>query len=53
MLTLTSEHPYYADKFESKLQANISTSDQSIWKQEEESIEFKEEHHDELRKFSS
>ena len=53
MLTIKSEHPSSADYFERKFQANISTSDQSYEKKEEELIYFKEEHHDELRKFSS
>ena len=30
VFTLTYEHPYSADHFESKLQANISPSDQSF-----------------------
>ena len=49
VLTLSSEHPYFEDHFESKFQYKISASDQSFEKQEEELIEFKEEHHDALR----
>ena len=36
-----------------KIQAKTSSSDQNFEKQEEELIEFKEEHHDALRKSSS
>ena len=37
----------------SKLKPKISLSDQSFENQEEELIRFKEEHHDELRRFLS
>ena len=53
MLTINTEHPYSADHFERKFQANISPSDQIFEKQEEESIKFKEEHNDKMRKCSS
>ena len=53
MLTINYEHPSSADNFDSKSQTKISPSDQSFEKQEEEWIEFKEWHHDELRRFSS
>ena len=53
MLTITSEYISYEDHFERKPQANISPFDQSFEKQEEQLIEFKEKHHDELIKFSS
>ena len=42
VLTITSEHPYSENHFEKKIQYNISPSDQSFEKQEEELIEFKE-----------
>ena len=32
VLTITSEHPYSGDEFESKFQANISPYDQSFEK---------------------
>ena len=51
MLTINSENSSSIDHFESKYQANISPSDQNFEKQEEEVIEFKQEHHDELRIF--
>ena len=51
--TVNSEHSYSKDHFESKFQDKISPSEQSIDKPEEELIDLKEEHHDELRKFSS
>ena len=51
VLTLTFEHPSSADKFERKSQSKISPSDQSIEKPKAELIEFKEEHHDELKSF--
>ena len=41
LLTLTSENPSYEDHSERKFQNNISPSDQSFEKQEEELIEFK------------
>ena len=53
MLTITSEHPSSEDHFEGKFQANISPYDKKLGKKEGELIELKEEHHDELRKFSS
>ena len=53
VLTINSEHPSSADHFERKYQAKIYPYDQSFEKQEEELIEFKEEHHDELKTFSS
>ena len=59
MLTLTAEHPSSEDHFESKLQAEFSPSEIALKKEEEliESMiktqEFKEEHYDGLRKFSS
>ena len=53
MLTITSEHPSFEDHFERKFQAKISPPDQIFEKQEEELIEFKGKHHDELGKFSS
>ena len=49
VLTLTSEHPSSADKFERKFQSKISPSGQKFEKSEEELIYFKEEHHVELR----
>ena len=49
MHTINSEHPSFADHFGKKFQDNIYPSDQSYKKQEEELIEFKEEHHDALR----
>ena len=51
--TVNSEHSYSKDHFESKFQDKISPSEQSIDKPEEELIDLKEEHHDELRNFSS
>ena len=53
VLTIKPEHPSYVDHFERKFQAKISPYDQSFEEQEEELIKFKEEHHDELGKFSS
>ena len=53
VLTITSEHPYSEVHFERKSQTNIFSFDQIFEKQEEELIEFKGKHHDELRKFSS
>ena len=53
VLTINSEHPYSEYPFERKSQTKFHSSDQSFEKQEEEFIEFKEEHHDELRNFSS
>ena len=52
VLTINSEHPYSVDHFESKFQANISPSEKSIVTPKEELIDFKEEHHDGLIKFS-
>ena len=51
-LTIISEHPSSADQFERKPQANMSPSDKSFEKQEEEMIGFKEEQHDELINYS-
>ena len=42
VLTITSEHPYYEYNSERKFQANLSPSDQSFEKQEEELMKFKE-----------
>ena len=53
MLTVNSEHSYSEDNFERKFHDKISPSNQSFEKQEEKLIDSKEEHHDELRKFSS
>ena len=53
VITINSEHPSSEYHFERKFQANISPSDQTFEKKEEELIEFKEEYHDELRNFSS
>ena len=46
MLTINSEHTSSEDQFEKKYQTKIPPSDQSFEKQEEELIEFKEEHYD-------
>ena len=53
MLTVRSEPKYSEDHFERKFQAKISPYDQILFKPEEELIDIKEEHQDELRKFSS
>ena len=53
MLNITSKHPSSKNHFERKFQAKIYPSDNFFEKQEEELTEFKEDHHDELRKFSS
>ena len=53
MLIINSEHAYSEDNFETNLQARIYPYNQSFEKQEEELIEFNEEHHDELIKSSS
>ena len=53
MLNITSEHSYYEANFERKFQDEISPLDKSSEKQEEELIDFKEKHNDELRNFSS
>ena len=53
VLTINSEHPSAADQFEIKLQYKIYPSDQSFEKREEEFIDFKEEHHNTFRKYSS
>ena len=53
VLTITSALPYSVDNFEGLLQDKISPLDNFFENQEEELIKFKEEHHDELRKFSS
>ena len=42
VITINSEHPSSEYHFERKLQVNISPSDQTFEKQEEELIEFKE-----------
>ena len=52
VLNITSEHASSEDHFERKYQFNISPSDKSFEKQEEELIEFKEEQHDELINYS-
>ena len=52
VLNLTSEHPSSEDNFERKFQDKISPSEQSFYKPEEELIELKGEHQDELIKFS-
>ena len=53
MLTINSEHQYSDIHFESIFKDNISTFDQNFEKQKVELKDFKEEHHDELKKFSS
>ena len=53
VLAITSEPPFSEDHFETKFQTNITPYDQTFEKKEEELIEFKEEYHDELRKFPS
>ena len=53
MLTLTSENPPSKNHFERKFRAKISPYDQIFEEQEKQLIELKEEHYDELRKFSS
>ena len=60
VLTITYEHPYSDYHCERRFQANISPSDQSLEKQEEELIdsmiktqEFKGKYHDVLRNSSS
>ena len=45
VLTLTFEHPSSVNQFERKFQAKISPYGRSFENQEEELIEFKEEHH--------
>ena len=51
--TITSEHSSSESNFEVKLKDKIYPYNQSFEKQEEELIELKLKHHDELRKFSS
>ena len=53
MLTINSEYPSSEDQFESKFQAKIYIYEKVIGKPEEYLIEFKEDHHYELIKFSS
>ena len=53
MLIINYEHTSSEDSFGRKYQANISPSDQSFEKHEEELIELKEEHHYNLRNISS
>ena len=53
MLTINSEHLSSEYHFESKYQDKNSPYDKSVEKKEEELIDFKEEHHDTLRKSSS
>ena len=48
MLTFTSEHPSSVDQFERKPQANISPSEQSLEKPEEEFIPLTKFDHDKL-----
>ena len=51
VLNISYEHPSSAYHFERKYQAKISPSDQSFENEEEELMEFKEYHNDELRSF--
>ena len=51
--TFSSEHIQNKVITLRKSQANISQSDKTVEKQKEELIKFKEEHHNDLRKFSS
>ena len=53
MLNLTSEHTTSENHLERKFQYTISLSEQILEKPEEELIDLKEEHQDELRNFSS
>ena len=48
MLTLTSKHSVSVDPFERKFQANISSSEQSLEKSEEEFIPIKKSIRDKL-----
>ena len=51
VLTINSGHPSSEDNFERNFQDKISPSEQILEKPEEELIKFKEENHDEFRKF--
>ena len=53
MLTITSEHPYPEDKFESNFQAKISLSNQFFEQPAEELVDFKVEQQMEPKQLSS